>query len=545
MTERAHATAMQIGQRVRHMPWRSLSLPTGVLCSGALMFASAPGVGQFPLLAFIAFAPWLWSLPQCPSRELSFAPLVALLSGIAMGLAYIIPGHWSTFAIAIAAGYHGPHQALLTLLFFSVYAVPFVLFALLDPCLRRFTGASLERLALIRAALLASLICGCYAPFPYTPVSAIIDVLSIVQWASVGGEALVLMFVLWPSALLAGIAHARPKLLRSAGAMLRLALGLSTIAVAGQLRIEQLDRNEVSGAGARLAAMPLQLDFPLAAAPQMLMRDRHGGGISALEITRTALKHAPHCEVVIWPETPIAAERSAPVCAAGPRIAGSLGKPLLMQCFRPATGQNDGQNDGQSDGQTAGQKLLTAEFLVPGEAAQFHGKSALVPMYEQPLFGASALAPGLPGSVFVLDRQRTLIPALCYELYSATHFQSAVRAGGNFIVHMANFSAFDRHPIDIWDQGLARLRAIEYGMPIIRASNRAPAGWIDAAGRVRSSTARFGQQAQCLEVWSPSQGLTPAARLGVLNPWLPTLLLAPMLFFLARQRAPSAGVTQH
>ena len=483
------------------------------------MFASAPGVGQFPLLAFIAFAPWLWSLTQCPSRELRFAPLVALLSGIAMGLAYIIPGHWSTFAIAIAAGYHGPHQALLTLLFFSSYAVPFMLFALLDPYLLRFAGASLERLALIRAALLASLICTSYAPFPYTPVSAIIDVLSIVQWASVGGEALVLTFVLWPSALLAGIAHARPKLLRSAGAILRLALGLSAITVAGQLRIEQLDRSEASGAGARLAAMPLQLDLPSAAAPQMLTRDRHGGGVSALEMTRAALKHAPQCEVVIWPETPIAPQRSTQLCAAGPRIANSLGKPLLMQCFRPATGQADGQN------------LLTAEWLAPGEAAQFHSKSALVPMYEQPLWGAGALAPGLPGSVFVLDRHRTLIPALCYELYSATHLQSAVRAGGNFIVHMANFSAFDRHPIDIWDQGLARLRAVEYGMPIVRASNRAPAGWIDAAGRVRSSTARFGQQAQCLEVWSPSQGLTPAARLGVLNPWLPTLLLAPMLFF--------------
>jgi apolipoprotein N-acyltransferase len=100
-----------------------------------------------------------------------------------------------------------------------------------------------------------------------------------------------------------------------------------------------------------------------------------------------------------------------------------------------------------------------------------------------------------------------------------------VLAGGNIVVHMASFAAFARHPIDIWDQGMARLRAVEFGVPIVRATNRGPVGWIDALGRERSVSARFGQQAQCESVWSPAGTPVLHARLAPIAAWLPALML--------------------
>lgn len=63
---------------------------------------------------------------------------------------------------------------------------------------------------------------------------------------------------------------------------------------------------------------------------------------------------------------------------------------------------------------------------------------------------------------------------------------------------MASFALFARQPIDIWDQGMARLRGVEFDAPIVRATNRGAIGGIGALGRERSLSPRFGQQAQCL-----------------------------------------------
>ena len=69
---------------------------------------------------------------------------------------------------------------------------------------------------------------------------------------------------------------------------------------------------------------------------------------------------------------------------------------------------------------------------------------------------------------------------------------------------MASFALFARQPIDIWDQGMARLRGVEFDAPIVRSTNRGAIGWIGALGRERSLSTRFGQQSQCLSVWLPA-----------------------------------------
>jgi apolipoprotein N-acyltransferase len=336
----------------------------------------------------------------------------------------------------------------------------------------------------------------------------LVDFAAILQVAAIGGEPLLLCLLLWPSAAL-GSLHGRARLRQIGAAFLPPALCLAALVGYGAWRIQALDQAEVAGAGVSLTALPLQLDLPRHAAPSLLTRDHAKGRASALELSRDGMQQAPACELVVWPETPLDPVRQQQVCAEGQRMADRLGRPLLMQCMR--------------DHET--QRQVTAELLRPGQlsAPVFHAKSSLVPIYEQPLWGKGDLVAGPPGGVFAFDQAR-LIPAICYELHSRTHLRAGVLAGGNAVVHMASFAAFGPL-IDVWDLGLARMRAVEFGVPIIRATNRGSVGWIDAAGRARSLSTGFGPHAQCVSVWSPAGTPTLHTQLAPIAAWLPALLV--------------------
>jgi apolipoprotein N-acyltransferase len=486
-----------------------------IALSGLAVYAAAQGGPALPWLIWLAFAPWLAALPALRTPA-------AMVCGLLMGLAWVIPLQWPTFAAAVVAAGTAEHlQFLTTLAFFLTYAAPFALFAGIDVLLRRRwpLGPSLN--ALRQAALLASLICLCWAPFPYTPAVGLVTWPSMLQLAAWGGEPLLLTMLLWPSALLAGIWNTRLPLSQRLRPALAVSATLLVVHLFGSWRMAAMDRAEAAETGVRLSALPLQLDLPMMVSPVSLTRDRPGPPMSALELSRDALARAPQCELVVWPETPLAIADSRPTCARGPDFAEQLGLPLLMQCFRPA----------------GAQVQVSAEFLRPGSArGQWHGKSSLVPYYEQPLSGEGLAAPGAAGTVFVLDPQRRLIPTLCYELHARAHLRKAALAGGNIIVHMASFTPFARHPIDVWDQAMARLRAVEFGMPILRAANRAPVGWIDASGRERTVSARFGRHAECVDLWSPAAAPTVYAWLSPVAAALPATLML-LLTLIIRRRA--------
>src|SRR5690606_35999766 len=79
----------------------------GIAGSALLLAAAAPGIGGWPVIAFIGFWPWLASLRVVGSISAAF-------SGFLLGLAYIIPGRWDIFASALAVnGIQGLEQVAL------------------------------------------------------------------------------------------------------------------------------------------------------------------------------------------------------------------------------------------------------------------------------------------------------------------------------------------------------------------------------------------------------------------------------------------------
>jgi apolipoprotein N-acyltransferase len=486
--------------------------------SAVAVYTAASSTPALPWLIWVAFAPWLACLPALRTPA-------AMVSGLLMGLAWVIPVQWPTFAAAVVSAGTVDHlQFATTLAFFLTYALPFALFAGIDGPLRRRWPLGPVLNALRQAALLASLICLCWAPFPYTPAVGLVAWPSMLQLAPFGGEPLLLTLLLWPSAVLASIWNSALRWPQRLQPALMVGATLLAVQLFGSWRMAAMDRAEAAGEGLRLSALPLQLDLPMMVSPVALTRDRPGTPMSALELSRDGLARSPRCELLVWPETPVSIADSQSVCARGRSFADSLGLPLLMQCYRPA----------------GEQVQVSAEFLRPGtERVQWHGKSSLVPYYEEPLTGSGPSTPGAPGSVFALDDRRRLIPTLCYELHARPHLRAAALAGGNIIVHMASFTPFARHPIDVWDQAMARLRAVEFGMPILRAANRAPVGWIDANGRERALSARFGRHAECLDLWSPAAAPTLYARLSPVAAGLPGALMLLLTVIVRRRRRDS------
>lgn len=477
-----------------------------VLASALLLTVSESSNGLMLMLRWIAFAPWLAVLT-------GLSRLGAVVASVVLGLLYIAPTRWSTFEAAIAGtGLQELELMAATLGFFATYALPFVVFALVDPMRHRFASPrSVHGPALFRAGTLATLISVCWTPFPYTPATALVNHLGLAQWASVGGEPLLLLALIWPSALLAALCKRPMPWAGSVKIMMWPLLVLLMAEAAGRYRVHTMDAAESAGAGLRLSALAVQLDLPVAASPLLLMRDKPGAALSALELTRQGYRNAPQCELAVWPETTLPLERNALVCARAKAIALSTGKPFLMQCQQG----------------TGGHQLLTAQWWsADGRESRQHAKSVLVPGYETPLFVSGGLTPGSPGAVFPLDRERGVIPTLCYELYSDAHLRSSVLQGGRFIAFMSSFNAFAGQPIERWNQPMAQLRAIAFGVPILRAGNRANTGWIDANGRIRTLEQRGQPQANCQRLWSPGGRPTLFTWLAPIAAWLPLLVVS-------------------
>lgn len=484
--------------------------------SSALLLLATPGATPvlWPGFAWVGFAPWFALLPRLGWGT-------ALLSGLVLGLGYTIPGHWDAFATAIAAasGESPLRDVYLFLLFLSL-ALPFMLFGWLDATLLRPWQSSKWQRPLLRSALLASLIVGIWSPFPYTPTLLIVEQTQLLQIVDIAGEVIPLWLLLWSSAWLAEVLAAPAQWRRHRVALFPLLLLAVACLVYGDRRIDTLEAREHSGDGVSLRAMPLQLDLPNHASVRTMLSDRSGAATSAMELSRVGLQAPPQCELAIWPEVPIPLERVDALCQRGTELARRLGVPLLLQCSR-----------------VSGDRFqVTAELFSPGTSTPLvHAKSALVPLYEQPLLAPGHTETGAGGSVFAFPGGRGLVPTLCYELHSRDHLRAAAMNGGNIIVHMASFTAFERHPVDEIDLAMARIRAIEFRMPIVRSANRGAVGWIDAGGRPRQLSQRLGTANRCVKIFSPADGPSVFARIAPIAPWLPGAM-ALIWVLLARWR---------
>ncbi len=171
--------------------------------------------------------------------------------------------------------------------------------------------------------------------------------------------------------------------------------------------------------------------------------------------------------------------------------------------------------------------MLSNSVVVRGPRGTLVGrydKRQLVPFGEfiPPAFGwfvrmmnipLGEFARGAPGQPPVLVGDQAFAFDICYEDLFPGLLRQQVRDGASVLVNISNIAWFgDSHALG-QHLNISRLRAIELGRPMLRATNTGMTAAIDASGRVLAALEPVSRGALDVEVRGTT-GMTPYVRFG-------------------------------
>ncbi|WP_247743775.1 apolipoprotein N-acyltransferase [Shimia sp. R9_3] len=269
-----------------------------------------------------------------------------------------------------------------------------------------------------------------------------------------------------------------------------LALGLAAVATRGRLPLAALG---VSGAVA--LALPMASAEPEAQSEQPLVRlvqpnapqhqkwDPEYTGLFFERLVRATAAGAQRPELIVWPETavPVLLNYSEETLQIISRSAAGVPVVLGINRFE-------------------GTRIHNAAILLDstGEVAATYDKHHLVPFGEYiPLgnlmarFGITGFAsrsgdgfsPGPGPALMDLGTLGKALMLICYEaVFPQDVFNAPERP--SFILHLTNDAWFGSFSGPFQHLAQARMRAIESGLPVLRAANTGVSAAIDAQGRV-------------------------------------------------------------
>ena len=222
------------------------------------------------------------------------------------------------------------------------------------------------------------------------------------------------------------------------------------------------------------------------AAQHLKWKPEHLGQFLQRAVDLTAAPADAPPDLIVWPETsvPYPLGEAEVVLQAISRSAG--GKPVIV-------GGNDRSEDGWRN---------TLVLLGPdGSRAQSYHKHHLVPFGEYVPFGDMLSRFGISGmasrdgggfakgpgpKLIDLPSIGPALPLICYELIFPRNFRGLPRA--NLLLQITNDAWFGNISGPYQHLAQARVRAVEQGLPLIRAANTGVSAVIDPWGRVTAQT---------------------------------------------------------
>lgn len=230
------------------------------------------------------------------------------------------------------------------------------------------------------------------------------------------------------------------------------------------------------------------------------------------QLDLTSAPSDPSPDLVIWPETavPYLLNNAAPVLETIARAAH--GKPVILGIQRR---------------DKAGVYNSLVAIDGAGQVTQLYDKHHLVPFGEyMPLndlfahFGVFGLAAGDtygysagPGARLLdMGRLGRVLPLICYEMIFPRDLRAAP-GRADWILQITNDAWFGTFSGPYQHLAQARLRAVEQGLPVLRAANTGVSAVIDARGRVLQELP-LGTSGQLTARLPGVLAPTPYARLG-------------------------------
>ncbi|MDX2171345.1 MAG: apolipoprotein N-acyltransferase [Deltaproteobacteria bacterium] len=442
------------------LPLADLSGATRVLlaaASGALLtLAYAPFAQAW--LAWVALTPLLRALRGTGWRG---AATLGGLSGTLGGLG--ITGYWIWRAAADYFGVPALPAAAFTLGVILLFVAPF--YALFGVLVAR-SGASRWRVWLIPAALVVceqarSLLAGnAWALLGHSQTA--LPLLQIADLTGVAGLSFLLAFgaaaaAEWVGAMRDAAARPRPAL-RALGALLLVVLGY------GHWRLSHLPpRLATARVAIAQGAVPNQQRRQPAQAAAIMRR--------YVELTAGA---AADAQLVLWPENAITVFPDA--------------NPALLAPLRDWVAQHQATvlSGAPRAGERAERAALYNSILLVDRGGErwVYDKRRLLPFVERhPLRPDDS--PYLPGGaatpVAIGPIRAGLL--ICFEVIDAALARAAAADGANLLVNLSNDSWFAAGAGPAQHYAIARLRAVETRVALLRATDSGISGGFDADGR--------------------------------------------------------------
>ncbi|SEO34729.1 apolipoprotein N-acyltransferase [Salinihabitans flavidus] len=203
----------------------------------------------------------------------------------------------------------------------------------------------------------------------------------------------------------------------------------------------------------------------------------------ALESTRPG---AQPPDLVIWPETSVPSELSAAgeTLARIAEAAGGVPVVLGLQRGEGYRYYNSAILLG-AQGQIA--DTYDKHHLVPfGEYMPFGGLMSRLGLYGLAADEGFGFSPGPGPRLMDLGELGTALPLICYEVVFPRDVRGAPERP-EFLMQLTNDAWFGRFSGPYQHLAQARMRAIEQGLPLVRAANTGVSAVIDARGRILTS----------------------------------------------------------
>ncbi|QTP55756.1 apolipoprotein N-acyltransferase [Billgrantia sulfidoxydans] len=247
-----------------------------------------------------------------------------------------------------------------------------------------------------------------------------------------------------------------------------------------------------------------------------------------LEMTR---EHADAADLIVWPEAalPMFEDEAEPLLARAQAhlVPGSALLTGILQREGRGRYYNSVIGVGNAEGEYRKEHLVPFGEYLPLE----RWLRGTIAFFDLPM---PAMTPGASGQAPIRAAGSVIGNAICYEIIYADLVAERAR-NAELLLTVSNDTWFGESIGPLQHLQMARLRALENGRYVIRATSNGVTAVIDPLGRVVARAPQF-ETVTLLAEAVPMQGLTPFTRSGSWPVWLLGVLLVVPGLRLPRRR---------